>query len=35
MKNHTDEELMLIEQLVGRKPAFSTLKSYTAPRKGY
>lgn len=35
VKNHTDEELMLIEQLVGRKPAFSTLKSYTAPRKGY
>jgi hypothetical protein len=35
MKNHTDEELMLIEQLVGRKPAFATLRSYTAPRKGY
>ena len=35
MKNHTDEELVLIEQLVGRKPAFSSLESYTAPRKGY
>lgn len=35
MKNHTDEELMLIEQLVGRTPSFATLKSYTAPRKGY
>lgn len=35
MKNHTDEELMLIENLVGRKPAFSTLESYSAPRKGY
>lgn len=35
MKNHTDEELVLIEQLVGRKPPFSSLDSYTAPRKGY
>lgn len=35
MKNHTDEELMLIEALVGREPPFSTLQSYTAPRKGY
>lgn len=35
MKNHTDEELVLIEELVGRKPAFSSLESYTAPRKGY
>ena len=35
MKNHTDEELMLIEALVGRKPDFATLKSYSAPRKGY
>lgn len=35
VKNHTDEELMLIEQIVGRTPEFATLKSYTAPRKGY
>ena len=35
MKNHTDEELMLIEQLVGRKPPFSGVKTYSAPRKGY
>ncbi|MBQ0753864.1 MAG: hypothetical protein KBT87_04920 [Gammaproteobacteria bacterium] len=35
MKNHTDAELMLIEQIVGRTPDFTTLKSYTAPRKGY
>jgi hypothetical protein len=35
VKNHTDEELILIEELVGRKPAFSSLESYTAPRKGY
>lgn len=35
VKNHTDEELVLIEELVGRKPAFSSLESYTAPRKGY
>ncbi|MDF1821773.1 MAG: hypothetical protein P1U64_09380 [Alcanivoracaceae bacterium] len=35
MKNHTDEELMLVEQIVGRKPDFASVKSYTAPRKGY
>lgn len=35
MKNHTDEELMLIEQIVGRTPDFTSLKSYSAPRKGY
>lgn len=35
MKNHTDEELMLVEQIVGRTPEFTTLKSYSAPRKGY
>lgn len=35
MKNHTDEELMLIEQIVGRTPPFSGVKSYSAPRKGY
>jgi hypothetical protein len=35
MKNHTDEELVLIEELVGRKPPFSSLDSYSAPRKGY
>lgn len=35
MKNHTDEELLLIEQLVGRKPPFTGVDSYTAPRRGY
>lgn len=35
MKNHTDEELMLIEELVGRVPPFSSVKGYKAPRKGY
>ena len=35
MKNHTDEELLLIEALVGREPPFSSLKQYNAPRRGY
>lgn len=35
MKNHTDEELMLIEALVGRVPPISSVKGYKAPRKGY
>lgn len=35
MKNHTDEELMIIEALVGRAPPFSSLMQYNAPRRGY
>ncbi|NQD36670.1 hypothetical protein HPT27_06505 [Permianibacter sp. IMCC34836] len=35
MKNHTDEELMLIEALVGRAPPFASVKGYKSPRKGY
>ena len=35
MKNHTDEELMLIEALVGREPPFSSLMQYNSPRRGY
>lgn len=35
MKNHTDEELMLIETLVGRTPPFSAAQGYSAPRRGY
>lgn len=34
--NHTDQELMLIETLVGRDPPFVFPKSdYTGPRRGY
>ena len=34
--NHTDQELALIEALVGREPPFVFPKdSYTAPRRGY
>lgn len=34
--NHTDQELMLIEALVGRSPPFVFPKSdYTGPRRGY
>lgn len=35
MKNHTDEELMLVETLVGRTPPFSAASGYSAPRRGY
>jgi hypothetical protein len=35
MKNHTDEELMLVETLVGRNPPFSGAQGYKAPRRGY
>lgn len=36
MKNHTDLELMLIEELVGRVPPFAVADTdYTAPRRGY
>jgi len=34
--NHTDQELMLIESLVGRTPPFVfPIDSYTAPRRDY
>ena len=34
--NHTDQELALIETLVGREPAFVFSKdAYTAPRRNY
>jgi hypothetical protein len=36
MINHTDEELMLVEALVGRSPPFNSLKGgYSRPRRGY
>lgn len=35
MKNHTDEELMLVEALVGRTPPFSGVSGYDTPRRGY
>lgn len=36
MKNHTDLELMLIEELVGRTPPFGASDmGYSAPRRGY
>lgn len=35
MKNHTDEELMLVEAIVGRTPPFSSVKGYSTPRRGY
>lgn len=35
MKNHTDEELMLVEALVGRTPPFSGAGGYDTPRRGY
>lgn len=36
MKNHTDLELMLIEELVGRVPPFAVADTdYNAPRRGY
>ena len=35
-KNHTDLELMLLEELVGRTPPFSVASdNYGAPRRGY
>ena len=35
-KNHTDLELMLIEELVGRVPPFTVADTdYSAPRRGY
>jgi hypothetical protein len=36
MKNHSDLELMLLEELVGRAPPFSVSgDNYSAPRRGY
>lgn len=35
MKNHSDDELMIVEALVGRAPPFSSLMQYNAPRRGY
>ena len=35
MKNHEDEELMLIEALVGRTTPFSSLMGYSDLRKKY
>ncbi len=35
MKNHTDEELMLVETIVGRTAPFSGIGSYSKPRKSY
>lgn len=35
MKNHTDEELMLVEAIVGRVAPFSSIKGYSTPRRGY
>lgn len=36
MKNHTDLELMLVEELVGRTPPFTAADmGYSAPRRGY
>jgi hypothetical protein len=35
MKNHTDEELLLVEAIVGRVPPFSAVGGYSAPRRGY
>ena len=33
--NHTDEELMLIEAIVGRKAPISGVRSYRSPRRNY
>lgn len=35
MKNHSDEELMLVEAIVGRVTPFSSVKGYSTPRRGY
>lgn len=35
MKNHDDEELMLVEALVGRTPPFSSVMNYRGGRRGY
>lgn len=33
--NHTDEELMLIEAIVGRESPISAIQGYSSPRRGY
>lgn len=33
--NHTDEELILIETIVGRESPISAIQSYSSPRRGY
>ena len=33
--NHTDEELILIEAIVGRESPISAIQSYSSPRRGY
>lgn len=33
--NHTDQELMLVEALVGRQPPFSNIKNYKNPTANY
>lgn len=35
MFNHTDEELILIEAIVGRESPISAIQSYSRPRRGY
>lgn len=34
-KDHTDQELMLLEAVVGRTTPFSSIRSYSTPRRGY
>jgi hypothetical protein len=34
-KNHTDEELMLIEALTGRTTPYSAVNNYSSPRRSY
>jgi hypothetical protein len=33
--NHTDEELILLEAIVGRESPISAIQSYSSPRRGY
>lgn len=35
MFNHTDEELVLIEAIVGRESPISAIQNYSSPRRGY
>ena len=35
MFNHTDEEIILIEAIVGRESPISAIQSYSRPRRGY
>lgn len=34
-KDHTDQELMLLEAVVGRTTPFSSIRDYSRPRRGY